>query len=129
MSEAEHPNVRELEMLLNDPDIPMQAARVWDLLEQLSGGGECDGKATPVSRVGVEAKVESVPASAHNEAVIASLLRPARLWSAAEIVNRIAPVPRAAGIYAWYFDEIPPGVPTTGCHVAPHGQVLLYVGI
>ena len=64
-----------------------------------------------------------------SDMVIASLLRPDRLWSAAEIVNGFAHVPRAAGVYAWYFDEVPPGVPTSGCHTSPDGQTLLYVGI
>ena len=74
--------------------------------------------------------VEPDPACDPNsDAVIASLLRPDRLWSAAEIVNGFAHVPKAAGVYAWYFDEVPPGVPTSGCHTSPDGQVLLYVGI
>lgn len=63
-----------------------------------------------------------------NDAII-SLLRPNRLWNAAEIVNDFAHVPKAAGVYAWYFDEVPPGVPTSGCHTSPDGQALLYVGI
>lgn len=62
-------------------------------------------------------------------AVITSLLQPDRLWSAAEIVNGFAHVPKAAGVYAWYFDVVPPDVPTNGCHISPDGQVLLYVGI
>jgi hypothetical protein len=37
-------------------------------------------------------------------------------------------VPAVAGVYAWYFDRVPPGVPTNGCHLA-HGATLLYVGI
>jgi hypothetical protein len=60
---------------------------------------------------------------------IASLLHPARLWSAAEILKSFASVPKSAGVYAWYFDEIPLGVPTAGCHRSSGGQVLLYVGI
>ena len=31
-------------------------------------------------------------------------------------------------VYAWYFDELPPGVPLDGCH-QPLGHTLLYVGI
>ena len=64
-----------------------------------------------------------------SDAAIVSLLQPNRLWSAGEIVNGFAHVPKAAGVYAWYFDEVPPGVPTNGCHTSPDGQVLLYVGI
>ena len=37
-------------------------------------------------------------------------------------------MPRASGIYAWYFDEVPPGVDVRGCH-SVWGGVLLYVGI
>jgi hypothetical protein len=62
-------------------------------------------------------------------AAIASPLQPTRLWSAAEVLANFAPVPRSAGIYAWYFDETPPGVPITGCRRSLDNQVLLYVGI
>lgn len=41
---------------------------------------------------------------------------------------RNCPVPREPGVYAWYFREIPPGVPTTDCRHAL-GATLLYVGI
>lgn len=34
----------------------------------------------------------------------------------------------SAGVYAWYFDEVPPGVPTHDCHRNESGHVLLYVG-
>ncbi|WP_157962528.1 hypothetical protein [Homoserinimonas sp. OAct 916] len=37
-------------------------------------------------------------------------------------------LPRASGIYAWYFDEVSPGVPTTGVHRVGD-RVLLYAGI
>lgn len=62
-------------------------------------------------------------------AAIGLLLQPSRLWSATEILIRPSPVPKSPGIYAWYFDQAPPGVPTTHCHKGPDGQVLLYVGI
>jgi hypothetical protein len=64
-----------------------------------------------------------------DDAAIALLLRPARLWSAAEILKDFAFVPKSAGVYAWYFDEIPPGVPIADCHRNALSQVLLYVGI
>ncbi|MGI3900804.1 MAG: GIY-YIG nuclease family protein [Janthinobacterium lividum] len=57
------------------------------------------------------------------------LLRPSRLWSAAELWASSAPIPRSPGIYAWYFDEIPPGVPAGDCHGTSDGLILLYVGI
>jgi hypothetical protein len=34
----------------------------------------------------------------------------------------------AAGVYAWYFDRVPPGVPVDGCHIVDNAH-LLYVGI
>ncbi len=64
-----------------------------------------------------------------SDAAIVSILKPERLWSAAEIVSGVGHVPKAAGVYAWYFDEVPHDVPTNGCHTSPDGQVLLYVGI
>ncbi|NKX55950.1 GIY-YIG nuclease family protein [Arthrobacter mobilis] len=63
-----------------------------------------------------------------NIAVIRQLLAPARLYTREEVLGRPSPAPRASGIYAWYFDELPPGVDVRGCHVIPEG-VLLYVGI
>lgn len=62
------------------------------------------------------------------QAELASLLDPPRLWSRTEILARPCPVPREAGVYAWYFRSAPPGVPTDGCHTR-HGAALLYVGI
>ncbi len=58
----------------------------------------------------------------------ADLLDPRRLWSRAEILARPCPVPREPGIYAWYFREIPDGVPHLDC-VAYRGLTLLYIGI
>ncbi|NKE55956.1 hypothetical protein FXN61_03585 [Lentzea sp. PSKA42] len=40
----------------------------------------------------------------------------------------MADVPREPGVYVWFFDEIPPGVPTDGCYENEHGTAL-YVGI
>jgi hypothetical protein len=36
--------------------------------------------------------------------------------------------PISSGVYAWYFNEVPDGVPIDGCHQAL-GHTLLYVGI
>ncbi len=58
----------------------------------------------------------------------ADLLDPRRLWSQAEILARPSPVPRAPGVYAWYFREIPDGVPYQDC-IAHQGLTLLYIGI
>ncbi|CCH29401.1 hypothetical protein BN6_20810 [Saccharothrix espanaensis DSM 44229] len=43
-------------------------------------------------------------------------------------MSRRSVVPARRGVYAWYFDEVPPGVPTEGCRVGEFGT-LLYVGI
>jgi GIY-YIG catalytic domain len=51
-----------------------------------------------------------------------------RLYSRAEIVAEPCPVPGSSGVYAWFFREIPPQVPTAGC-VQRQGLTLLYVGI
>jgi hypothetical protein len=56
------------------------------------------------------------------------LLRPKKLWSRADILGKPCPVPQASGLYAWYFKDIPPQVPTTGC-ITKSGLTLLYVGI
>jgi hypothetical protein len=63
------------------------------------------------------------------DTAITMLLASSRLLSAAEILHSFMPVPKSAGVYAWYFDEIPSGVPTNGCHTAAEGKTLLYVGI
>lgn len=56
------------------------------------------------------------------------LLAPERLWSRAEVLARPCPVPSSAGVYAWFFRGLPPGVPIDGCLHA-HDLTLLYVGI
>jgi len=56
------------------------------------------------------------------------LLHPKRLWCRQEVLSRPSPVPKAPGVYAWYFRNMPPNVPTTGC--VRNGEFcLLYVGI
>lgn len=57
-----------------------------------------------------------------------ALTRPNRLLSRDEVLARPCPAPPAAGVYAWYFREVPPGVPVEGCHVL-RDLALLYVGI
>ena len=56
------------------------------------------------------------------------LLSPPHLFTAAEVLTKPSPVPKVSGVYAWYFDEIPPGVPTDDCHTI-EDWTLLYVGI
>lgn len=43
-------------------------------------------------------------------------------------MTRPSPVPRVAGVYAWYFDEVPTGIDASECHWSD-GKALLYVGI
>lgn len=43
-------------------------------------------------------------------------------------ISRDTPVPKAGGVYAWWFDELPGDVDATGC-VERDGSTLLYVGI
>lgn len=59
---------------------------------------------------------------------IAALLRTERLWSRGECLALECPVPRTAGVYAWFFRVVPPGVPAEDCHRAL-GATLLYAGI
>jgi hypothetical protein len=56
------------------------------------------------------------------------LFTPGRLYSRAEVPSSPSPVPKAPGVYAWYFRQLPALVPDTGC-VAQNGLTLLYVGI
>jgi hypothetical protein len=63
-----------------------------------------------------------------DEDVDGALLSPSKLYSASMVQSRPSPVPRLAGVYAWYFSECPPEVSLTGCHVVD-GRPLLYVGI
>jgi hypothetical protein len=58
----------------------------------------------------------------------ASLLCPSQPFSRAEILSHPCPVPAERGVYAWFFKEVPPGVPTDGC-ILQNGLTLLYVGI
>ncbi|TXI87185.1 MAG: hypothetical protein E6Q40_05340 [Cupriavidus sp.] len=57
--------------------------------------------------------------------VAQAILRPAHLYRADEATAR---APRAAGIYGWYFDEIPAGIDVSQCH-HHRGWTLLYCGI
>ena len=55
------------------------------------------------------------------------LLHPSWLYSRVDILARPCQVPNEPGVYAWFFKEVPPGVPTDGC--IRHGDLtLLYVG-
>ncbi len=55
------------------------------------------------------------------------LLNPSRLWTRSEVINRPSPVPKAPGVYAWYFRSID-SIPASSCHVCGDFR-LLYIGI
>lgn len=50
-----------------------------------------------------------------------ALVNPVRLWSAQEVLVRPSPVPAAAGVYGWHFEQSP--------HPDLEAGQLLYVGI
>ena len=56
------------------------------------------------------------------------LLGPDRLYTASEIGTRPCPVPTTAGVYAFYFDEPPPGIDSKECYRI-NQHTLLYIGI
>jgi hypothetical protein len=56
-----------------------------------------------------------------------ALTNPPRLWTRDEVLTTSC-VPRTAGVYGWYFREVPPLVPVEGCFIR-HGATLLYGGI
>ena len=53
---------------------------------------------------------------------------PDKTYSRTEVMSRPTPIPAINGVYFWWFNEIPPGVPTEGC-LTHEGYTLLYVGI
>jgi hypothetical protein len=52
---------------------------------------------------------------------------PGHLYSRAEVLSNPCPVPKVHGLYAWFFKEVPNGVPVDGCLIH-EGLCLLYVG-
>jgi hypothetical protein len=57
-----------------------------------------------------------------------AVLDAAELVTRAQVLASPSPVPRSPGIYAWYFDAVPPSIDASGCLTAD-GYALLYVGI
>jgi len=63
------------------------------------------------------------------DTMVHRLTRPERLFDRDELLNHSkCPVPRASGVYAWFFRPTLPGVPLEGC-IAHEGMYLLYAGI
>lgn len=56
------------------------------------------------------------------------ILKPNQVWSRTQILNRNCPVPKAPGLYAWYFNNVPFDIPTDCC-LRYSGLTLLYIGI
>src|SRR3954447_21837681 len=59
---------------------------------------------------------------------IEALLAPPRLWTREEVISRPPPVPKTAGVYAWYFRQLPGSVSVDGCHQLD-GMPMLVGGI
>ena len=61
-------------------------------------------------------------------AALCPLIPPKRLFSRAEVLQIPSPVPKANGLYAWYFRNVPSVIPTDNC-LEFKGNRLLYIGI
>lgn len=61
-------------------------------------------------------------------ALVAALTAPQRLYTRDDALASPSPIPDGNGIYGWYFDPVPAGVPAGGCH-AWQGRTMLYVGV
>lgn len=77
-------------------------------------------------RTGTEIAWPITHPSAHD--LLDQLRSPSRMWARCELLNRPSPVPATRGLYAWFFDNVPPTVPLSDVS-AHHGLRLLYVGI
>jgi hypothetical protein len=60
--------------------------------------------------------------------VVRALTNPQRVFSRSEVLAKPCPVPKERGVYAWFFKELPQGVPADGCY-QHNGLTLLYTGI
>lgn len=56
------------------------------------------------------------------------ILHPVRLVTSMDALSRSTPIPKSPGVYGWYFDAAPGGVPIDDGHRLG-GRVLLYSGI
>jgi hypothetical protein len=60
---------------------------------------------------------------------IGAFLNPAQLYSRQEVLDRPSPVPACAGVYGWWFGDLPDArIDSREC-IHQHGRTLLYVGI
>lgn len=81
-----------------------------------------DGSGEPLAQEARMLRVQEVQQKARYFA------SPAKLFSSQEISADPMIVPAAKGTYRWYFDVLPPGVPTAR-YVTIRGHMLLYIGI
>jgi len=49
--DGDDPRLAELDRLLNDPEVPMQAARVWELLAELAGAAGAEAHSVGAAAV------------------------------------------------------------------------------
>lgn len=56
------------------------------------------------------------------------IINPTKLWSRNDLLTNPSLVPKRAGVYGWYFCEIPPSVPIGNC-IRHNDLTLLYIGI
>jgi len=54
--------------------------------------------------------------------------QPAKVWRGLQILSNDSLVPKCSGPYAWYFQDLPAGIPKAGC-LPFNDLTLLYVGI
>jgi hypothetical protein len=60
--------------------------------------------------------------------LVQALTTPQHVFSRSDVLVKLCPVPAERGAYAWFFKEVPQGVPTDGCY-QHDGLTLLYTGI
>lgn len=58
----------------------------------------------------------------------AALTRPNGVHARSDVLATPSPAPATAGLYAWWFRQLPPGIDAVGCQCVD-GLTLLYVGI
>tara|TARA_B100000686_G_C16524229_1_gene828857 strand:- start:201 stop:809 length:609 start_codon:yes stop_codon:yes gene_type:complete len=59
---------------------------------------------------------------------LSQITSPQRFHSRDEVLSKPSPIPKANGLYGWYFNEIPGKTPTDNC-ITSDNKTLLYVGI
>jgi hypothetical protein len=102
----------------------LQGARAFEIDDRVMRGSGAIGilarrRAQPLFSIWVAAQMIDT---------MQQLLRPGRLWSRAEILEKACPPPMSPGVYAWYFDRLPPTVPKGSYHTFG-GRQVLFVGI